>query len=319
MKRVIVVGRRPPPVTGENLLTTKLGEILRELGFATEVRRRFDLRNMSIARTTVWLVPGAKPFSFIRDLLFLTLWLACGNRIFCYLHNASRERFLRCHRWLDFLKNDRVTFVVITPAHAADFTARGYACRVLRNTAADVTPMPPVPAAKRLLWCSVVSEEKGFCKAAEAFCLVQQRDPAWVFDVFGTGPLMDREAFPFVRFHGFASGDRKAGAFRAGGVLILPSTYVNETQPLAVIEALGFGMPVVISNSGELPEMIAGSCGTCGFTLSAAAPASEWAEKILAAHGEYERLSVAAAETFREKFSHASYRDTVAAIMERSA
>ena len=318
MKRVVVVGRRPPPVTGENLLTTKLGETLDELGFRAEVRRRFDVRNLFICQATVWLVPGAKPFSFLRDLAFLALWRSTGNRVFCYLHNASRHRFLRFHSWLGFLKCDGVVFVVITPGHEREFAARGYRARVLRNAAADVTPVPATALAKRLFWCGVVSEEKGFRIAAEAFRILWQRDPEWVFDVFGAGPLADARSFPDVRFHGFAAGAEKVKAFAAGGVFILPSAYEHETQSLAVIEALGFGLPVIVSDAGALPEMISGGAGPAGFALPIGSGASAYAEKVREIFDSYPQFSAAAAQHYAAKFSSAAYRETVASIMEAS-
>ena len=68
--------------------------------------------------------------------------------------------------------------------------------------------------------------------------------------------LLDRlEAHAFVDHEGPARGSAKWDALTAADVLILPSRYANEGQPISVIEAMAVGLPVVVSNHRALPEL----------------------------------------------------------------
>lgn len=59
-----------------------------------------------------------------------------------------------------------------------------------------------------------------------------------------------------VRQVGFLSGVAKADAFRAADVFLFPSYYATEGQPLAVVEAMAHGLPVVTTYWRAIPEML---------------------------------------------------------------
>ncbi|GLK55242.1 poly(glycerol-phosphate) alpha-glucosyltransferase [Methylopila capsulata] len=64
-----------------------------------------------------------------------------------------------------------------------------------------------------------------------------------------------------VRFVGHLDGEAKAAAFARADAFVLPS--VSEGQPLAVLEAWGYGLPALITSQCNLPE---------GFMAGAALP-----------------------------------------------
>ncbi|HET7568460.1 MAG TPA: glycosyltransferase family 4 protein [Gaiellaceae bacterium] len=83
--------------------------------------------------------------------------------------------------------------------------------------------------------------------------------------VAGEGPQreeLEGRAVPGVRFAGKLSDDDLVAAYRAADVVVLPSRGL-EGFGLAALEALACGTPVVASETGGLPEALAGLPGGC--------------------------------------------------------
>jgi glycosyltransferase involved in cell wall biosynthesis len=65
-----------------------------------------------------------------------------------------------------------------------------------------------------------------------------------------------------VRFHGLLRGDALWALYATSHVLALPSD--REAYPLAAIEGLGFGLPVLVTDRGGAREVVgAGPQGRC--------------------------------------------------------
>jgi glycosyltransferase involved in cell wall biosynthesis len=59
-----------------------------------------------------------------------------------------------------------------------------------------------------------------------------------------------------VKLGGFVSGEAKANAFREADLFCFPTYYLGENQPVNIIEALAYGVPVVTTQWRSLPEML---------------------------------------------------------------
>ena len=55
---------------------------------------------------------------------------------------------------------------------------------------------------------------------------------------------------------GFVSGARKAELYRAADLFLFPTQYLGENQPVNLIEAMAFGLPIVTTRWRSLPEML---------------------------------------------------------------
>jgi glycosyltransferase involved in cell wall biosynthesis len=81
-------------------------------------------------------------------------------------------------------------------------------------------------------------------------------------DIAGDGParrdleaLAEAEAPGQVVFHGRLPKDKLFDLLRSSSVAVVPSTWF-ENQPMAVLEAMAAGLPVIASDLGGLPELI---------------------------------------------------------------
>jgi glycosyltransferase involved in cell wall biosynthesis len=104
-----------------------------------------------------------------------------------------------------------------------------------------------------------IAAEKGIDVAIRA--IAHLPDPAHL-DIAGDGParaeletLAATHAPGRVTFHGRLPKDQLFDLLRASSVAVVPSTWY-ENQPMAVLEGLAIGLPVIGSDLGGVPELI---------------------------------------------------------------
>jgi glycosyltransferase involved in cell wall biosynthesis len=66
----------------------------------------------------------------------------------------------------------------------------------------------------------------------------------------------DPEFAAAVEHVGFVSGDRKNQLLREADLFLFPTRYLGENQPVNLIEAMAFGLPIVTTRWRSLPEML---------------------------------------------------------------
>lgn len=87
---------------------------------------------------------------------------------------------------------------------------------------------------------------------------------------------------PMVEYVGSVYGHEKLDFFRSLDAFIFPTRYVNEAEPLVILEAMQQELPVIAYGRGAIPEVLDASCGLVvspgdDFTEPALALLREWA------------------------------------------
>jgi glycosyltransferase involved in cell wall biosynthesis len=151
----------------------------------------------------------------------------------------------------------RRTDVLVTPSHAmAKLLAErvGYDVRdlVVVPNGVDV-PAAPLRRGELVGTISLLEPVKGLDTFVAAARLVLERRPGTRFAIFGTGSLEGElrglaAGLP-IEFPGFVPA---AEALPRLAVFVLPS--LMENSPLALLEAMAAGVPVVASRVGGIPE-----------------------------------------------------------------
>ena len=128
-----------------------------------------------------------------------------------------------------------------------------------------------------------MASEKGISTLVEA----ARRCPNIPVRFFGGGPALDEllnDAPTNAAFHGQVDSDQIAEAYRGARFLVIPSTWF-EGCPLVILEAMSFGLPVIASRIGGLPELV--DEGVTGM-LFEPGNSAELAEKMGALWGDPE-------------------------------
>lgn len=121
--------------------------------------------------------------------------------------------------------------------------------------------LPPVPRSRDagyILYSGRLVPEKGLWTLMRA----AQRLPQAEIRLAGEGPLRPEleawclhQGLSNIRFLGFVPPEDLAGLIREARCLVMPSEWY-ENCPMAVLEALAHGVPVVASHIGGLPEYV---------------------------------------------------------------
>jgi glycosyltransferase involved in cell wall biosynthesis len=181
----------------------------------------------------------------------------------------------------------------------------------------ESTPAPDCGI--RVLCVSRLAPGKGVADLVEAFLRVPGADLSLV--VAGDGALLDElrhlgAVDSRIRFAGWVDHLEKAALFRQSDVLVMPSHY--EAMPYAVLEALSYGLAVVLSDAIELSDdvVVAGAglivrAGSVDGYDNALAELASNRDALLA-------MQHAARQLWREKYTEDQLRESLAAAWRRA-
>ncbi len=144
--------------------------------------------------------------------------------------------------------------VVVPNTVSADFAAL-----------TDSPPLPKDPTTCAILFVGSLGSRKGVLDILKAIPLVQAQIPGVCFVFVGGLEFgaeravveQARQALPSqdgVTFTGIVTGQTKRDLFAAADIFILPSH--SENFPIAVLEAMAAGLPLVVTPVGALPEVL---------------------------------------------------------------
>jgi len=119
---------------------------------------------------------------------------------------------------------------------------------------------------------------KGLDLLLRALALINQSLPSWKLKIVGEGPertnleklAIDLQIMDKVSFLGKKTGDDLAKEYRQADLFVLPS--LTEGQPLTLLEAWSYGLPVLVTKVGHNPWMV--EEGMNGFLADAGSSAS---------------------------------------------
>ncbi len=118
-----------------------------------------------------------------------------------------------------------------------------------------------------ILFAGALVQEKGPDLLIDAYRILARERDGLELHLFGSHdlwarptPFLDQEAIvadlPGVRFHGKVAAGTLANAYRRAAVTVVPSVASRRQEPLGIVplEAQACGCPVIVANSGGLPE-----------------------------------------------------------------
>jgi glycosyltransferase involved in cell wall biosynthesis len=298
------------------------------------VRERIDLVYVPISQN-FW--------GFARDSIFILIsGLLFKRKVIIHLHGGHFKRFFdrstppgKLYKRFVFRYVDRGIVLGhclkgvlrdVLPPDRIDVVYNGV------DTASidDVKPDPRNKENFRVLFAGVLAESKGYFDLIKAIPSVTARHPdvqvliagRWENDSLKnrvSAFIRENKLEDKVRFVGVVTGEEKAKLFKGADLFVYPTYFhLGEGQPVAILEAMASGLPVIATDRGSIKEMIID--GQNGFIVPASSP-HQIAEKIsllIANETLREEMGTRNRSLAREKFSLSQYLEGVATSAEKA-
>lgn len=242
----------------------------------------------------IYLIVSTSLFGFVKDfLIILGAWLL-RKKVVVHLHGGGYRLFYeqrssfgkwvirwtlrRTNRIIVLGELLRAQFDFLDSPERIAVVPNGMAQLSSRSTSSDPKSAPGPNEPWRFLYLSNLMETKGYFVLMEACELLSQGSKNFQADFCGafvessaeTGgaSTADQLQSNFMRrineaplseqltYRGTVSGKQKEDLLENAHVLILPTWYPWEGQPLSIIEAMACGTPVISTEHAGIPEEI---------------------------------------------------------------
>ncbi|MEV7932680.1 glycosyltransferase [Curtobacterium sp. NPDC089185] len=273
-----------------------------------------------------------RPFSFLVDVLLGEVLRMFKVRTINYVHTSGyADLAARGSVWRYLVRrllSNGVRTVCLAESLKVDikpFVKPG-SISVIPNTIEEPPLVPPGQQAERrrrtsgghVLFLSNLLEEKGadvFVDMAVDLC-ARSRDLTFALVGQDADPgladelrlRVERSGYgDRVVFRGARFGHEKWDEIARAELLIFPSRYRFEAQPLTIIEAFSLGLPVVASDVGAIREMVGPENGYL-LPEPTAEAASAAVASLMADPAERTRLADGARRTYEMRHSRVAFR-----------
>ena len=312
---VVAAVALPPPLHGQSFVNAEIIAKLENSGYVLDVvdispgnvSRGWSYhsnRLIKVMKAALSLISSgwrqAKVFYTILEAgsgVYYNYFLLGLARLFAYrilIHHHSALHTLQASRQFEnvLLVGGPMTHIVLSERMANDLRARYPSVEkalICHNASLVPNPGEPIRSPRissslRIGHLSNLSGEKGLDTVVET--IIVGREQGLRLNLVLAGPAVGashetirkaQEALgDSLDFRGPVSGGAKADFFGAIDVFFFPTRYAYEAQPLVVLEAMSYGVPVVVTDHGYISECV----GLNGIVLSGT---SQIPEKALAA------------------------------------
>ncbi|WP_156885561.1 glycosyltransferase family 4 protein [Massilia niastensis] len=214
-------------------------------------------------------VHAASHASFLRKSFVLLLARLAGSHTIFHLHGGGFRRFATqeagplLRRWIRHTLESSSVVIALSSGWA-EFV-REFAPRARVEVLPNSVPLPPPPAGEgepgRILFLGRLEAAKGIAELLEAGALLAPRFPELRLVFGGDGDLdgVRRRAAELgilerIELLGWVDARTRDAQLARAWVFCLPSH--AEGVPMAMLEAMAAGLPVVVSAVGGIPETI---------------------------------------------------------------
>lgn len=296
---VFMVGAFPPPVHGMAAVNEAVRKQLERIGIPIEgINIAAPSQNRSLTarlarlptalrgimrfgirarrRETLYMsISGG--FGQLYEVLFLLLARLHGMRIFLHHHSyAYLDQRKALTRMLAYVAGSGATHIALSDGMAARLkrtylqakrvVAISNAILLLDEAGISVSPHQMLA---KIGFLGSIAAEKGIFE----FLAVAEKLQAIGIPVQAllAGPFQDSEIERRIRerltrlrsveYVGPKYGQDKVAFFREIDVLLFPTRYVNEADPLTIHEAMMHGVPVIAYGRGAIGEIVSSVCG----------------------------------------------------------
>ena len=207
----------------------------------------------------------SEPPSAIRKCMFVWWAKIWNKRIIVHFHAFSPDTTIRSkHQNIyKYLFNKADVVIVLSnlwKQYVNDVFHLGNKVKVVYNPCTTEVTNKQYPKKNQILYAGTVNARKGYADMIKAFATIAKKYPEWEIVFAGNGEIeqgknlakkLDIEKQTI--FLGWINGDIKDKAFKEATIFCLPS--YAEGFPMAVLDAWAYGLPVITTPVGGIPDI----------------------------------------------------------------
>lgn len=251
-----------------------------------------------------------------RKLPFVKIAKALGKKVIVHLHCGSQIHAIWNENY-DYLFDAADVSIFLSENimnMVEEHIGSGHDFRVVYNPCPDVSQEPLLPKKRIILFSGTLYQGKGYQDLIRAFAKIAKRFPKWIVVLAGNGEVeigkaiaVECEIANQVKFLGWISGEQKDKIYREASFFCLPS--YAEGFPMAVLDAWAYGLPVITTPVGGIPDVAKDNENMLLFNPGDIETLSMQLEKMISSiEGDqilYNRIKTASIELSENVFSKA--------------
>ena len=245
------------------------------------IKHVFSTKNMV---TSVYLSCSRTKIGFFRDSVVIILAKFAKKKVICHIHGADFPKFRLdmgvLIRGVDAVY-DRLDGIIILSEGMVNQFSMYRAEKIVISNFSSIFPAQPmyrsgsrIPKELSVLYLSNIMFSKGIfylIDAIDSLVVAGHSVRLTVAGVVLGDQFMDKESVKrrflekisgkdYIDFIGFV-GDDKDLVLMRHDVFVLPSFYPTEAQPISIIEAMSFGLPIITTRFNFLEELVSEESG----------------------------------------------------------
>lgn len=207
----------------------------------------------------------SEPPSAIRKALFLWWAKLWKKKIIVHFHAFSPEttingKYQNVYKYL-FTHADKVIVLSqLWEKYVNNTFHLGNKIQVIYNPCTTEILPDRYPKQNIILYAGTVNARKGYADMIKAFAKIASQYPEWKVVFAGNGEIdkgkilaKDLDIESQTQFLGWINGKKKDKAFKEASIFCLPS--YAEGFPMAVLDAWAYGLPVITTPVGGIPDI----------------------------------------------------------------
>jgi glycosyltransferase involved in cell wall biosynthesis len=267
-----------------------------------------------------------EPPSALRKLAFFRLSKCLKKKIIVHYHSFSpdttingehsdRYRKLFCGADIVVVLSNYWKEAVDEKFHLGD------RIKVIYNPCPTITNLHKYEKTLSILYAGTLNQRKGYADLIRAFAKVASKHPDWKLVLAGNGQVEQARAIAKeldvigqVDLLGWVNGESKDKAFKQASAFCLPS--YAEGFPMAVLDAWAYGLPVVTTPVGGIPDVAIDGENMLLFNPGDIDTLAEKLDLLMSDKALRDKLSASSTKMASEKFNLDTITEQVAEIYE---
>ncbi len=253
----------------------------------------------------------SQKISSLRKLIFFVMARLLRKKTIVHFHLPGEQYLddLTCHRELVYMFSHADRVLVLSSIWKKLLEEK---VGISDNVQVIYNPCPRVIEGKLkgkvILFAGTLNQRKGYDVLLRAFARVADRYPDWRLVYAGNGEVDEAKHLSDqlkisrqVEFLGWVDAERKEKAFQSASIFCLPS--YGEGFPMAVLDAWAYGLPVVTTPVGGIPDVAKDGENMLLFAPGDVEMLARQLDRLMSDEALRERISAASRQFAQNEFN----------------